>query len=71
MIYDFINSYWISVRNNVTADTTNTFKTQLSALGTLPTAEEVANSLLSIIDKSTREKEGGLFINVDGTELPW
>ena len=35
------------------------------------TPEEAANSLINLIDGSTRDKEGGEFINVDGTKIPW
>ncbi|KAH9478547.1 putative secondary metabolism biosynthetic enzyme [Psilocybe cubensis] len=37
----------------------------------LPPATEVAASLLKIIDNSTREENGGAFMNVDGGTLPW
>ncbi|KJA22257.1 hypothetical protein HYPSUDRAFT_41152 [Hypholoma sublateritium FD-334 SS-4] len=36
-----------------------------------PTVETVSVSLIKIIDESTREKDGGEFIHVDGTRLPW
>ena len=35
------------------------------------TPEEAANALINLIDGSTRDKDGGEFINVDGTRLPW
>ncbi|KJA22255.1 hypothetical protein HYPSUDRAFT_41149 [Hypholoma sublateritium FD-334 SS-4] len=35
------------------------------------TVETVSVSLIKIIDESTREKDGGEFIHVDGTRIPW
>lgn len=37
----------------------------------VPTGVQVAVLLLKIIDESTREKDGGEFLNIDGTKLPW
>ena len=37
----------------------------------LPSVDTVALSLIKIIDESTREKDGGEFLHVDGTHLPW
>lgn len=34
-------------------------------------SEDAAVSLIDIIDGSTREKDGGEFINVDGSRTPW
>lgn len=30
-----------------------------------------ASLLVNIIDNSTREKEGGEFVNIDGTRITW
>ncbi len=38
--------------------------------GGAPSVETVAVSLVRLIDGSTREKEGGQFVHVDGTRLP-
>ena len=35
------------------------------------TPEDAAKALVNLIDGSTRDKDGGEFINVDGTRLPW
>jgi len=35
------------------------------------TPEKCAALLISIIEESTREKDGGEFINVDGSKIPW
>lgn len=61
-----------SVRNNVSSDTSGIFKNMLAAMGpSVPTAEGVADLLLKVIDNSTRENEGGQFIDVDGKKLSW
>ena len=59
------------MRNNVSSDVTGTFEKILSAYPSLPTGDMVAELLLKVIDNSTREKEGGLFIDVDGKNLDW
>ncbi|KAJ3783066.1 hypothetical protein GGU10DRAFT_274275 [Lentinula aff. detonsa] len=33
--------------------------------------ERCATLLVNIIEESTREKDGGEFINIDGTKIPW
>lgn len=35
------------------------------------TPEAAANLLVDIIRASTREKEGGQFVNIEGTRHPW
>lgn len=35
------------------------------------TVEDASKAIVKIVDGSTREKEGGEFLNVDGTKLPW
>ena len=37
----------------------------------LPSVDTVALSLIKLIDESTREKDGGEFLYVDGTHLTW
>ncbi|KJA22326.1 hypothetical protein HYPSUDRAFT_164726 [Hypholoma sublateritium FD-334 SS-4] len=59
------------LRNNVVADTTGLLKKMLETIPTLPTAETASALLIKLIDGSTREKEGGQFVHVDGTRLPW
>ncbi|KJA22327.1 hypothetical protein HYPSUDRAFT_186492 [Hypholoma sublateritium FD-334 SS-4] len=59
------------LRNNVSSDTSGTFENMLSVYPILPSGEMVAESLLKVIDNSTRAKEGGEFIDVDGTKLAW
>lgn len=39
--------------------------------GEFPTADKAAVLLLNIIDDSTREKDGGQFINIDGSRPAW
>jgi hypothetical protein len=34
-------------------------------------SDEAAHKLTEIIVNSTREKEGGQFMHIDGTTLPW
>lgn len=55
----------------MSSDTSGTFKNLLLVYPSLPTGDMVADSLLKVIDNSMREKEGGEFINVDGTKLAW
>lgn len=33
--------------------------------------KEAAVQLIKIIDEATRDKDGGEFINIDGTKMPW
>lgn len=62
----------IPVQRNIGADTTGMLKKMLdSAVPNLPTAQTVAALLIKLIDESTRENEGGHFVHVDGTQLPW
>lgn len=37
----------------------------------LMTTEQSARGILDIVENSTREKDGGTFINVDGTRWDW
>lgn len=63
---------YISVRNTLSSDTSGIFKNMLEGMGrNLPTTEEAADLLLKVIDNSTRENEGGEFIDVDGKKLSW
>ena len=34
-------------------------------------AEECATALIKLIQGATREKDGGEFLNFDGTKIPW
>ena len=52
------------------SDTTGVFAALLEKV-TLQTPEEAAKALLKLIDESTRNKDGGEFINVDGTKIQW
>ncbi|KJA22263.1 hypothetical protein HYPSUDRAFT_215866 [Hypholoma sublateritium FD-334 SS-4] len=36
-----------------------------------PTAEIVSVALVKLIDESTRDKDGGQFVHIDGTQLSW
>lgn len=51
-------------------DESGTFKVLLEQFPA-QTAEEAAKLLVDLIDKATRETNGGEFINVDGTKVPW
>ncbi len=53
------------------ADTTGLLNKVVETLPTLPTVEAAYALLVKLIDESTREKEGGQFVNIDGTRLPW
>ena len=50
-------------------DTTGTFKSLVEQFGM--SVEEASGKLVEIIDGSTREKEGGQFVNVDGGRIDW
>ena len=52
------------------SDTTGVFAALLEKV-TLQTPDEAATALLKLIDRSTRDKDGGVFINVDGTKIQW
>lgn len=63
--------FWI-VDFTIVADKSGQYQDLIKERGYgLPPATEVAASLLKIIDKSTRENNGGEFMNVDGGKLPW
>ncbi|KJA22316.1 hypothetical protein HYPSUDRAFT_41181 [Hypholoma sublateritium FD-334 SS-4] len=59
------------LRDTVAADTSGLMKKMVDGLPNLPTVETVSVSLISLIDGSTREKDGGQFIHVDGTRVSW
>ena len=59
------------VRHNVVADTTGMLQKMMETTPALPTVEGASVLLVKLIDESTREKEGGQFVHVDGTRLPW
>jgi hypothetical protein len=50
-------------------DTTGTFKKLVEQFGM--SVEEASEKLVDIIDSSTREKEGGQFVNFDGGRIAW
>ncbi|PPQ89240.1 LOW QUALITY PROTEIN: hypothetical protein CVT25_001319 [Psilocybe cyanescens] len=52
-------------------DATGVVADLVKEYGTFPTADQAAILLLKIIDESTREKDGGEFINIDGSRPPW
>ncbi|PBK79956.1 NAD(P)-binding protein [Armillaria gallica] len=56
-------------RANRVMDTTGTLAPIQDALAI--SAEKAATLLLGIVENSTREKDGGEFINVDGQKLTW
>jgi len=56
-------------RSHREQDNTNTLA-PIQQVMTLP-PEKAAAMLLGIIDSSTREKEGGEFLNIDGSKIPW
>lgn len=62
---------YTAVRETIAMDTSGNLRRMVEARGDLPTVETVSVSLIKIIDESTREKEGGQFVHVDGTRLPW
>lgn len=51
-------------------DTTGVISDMTAQYSDFPTAEKAAVLLLDIIDGSTREKDGGQFVNVDGRRVP-
>ncbi|TFK37008.1 hypothetical protein BDQ12DRAFT_724461 [Crucibulum laeve] len=55
--------------SNRTMDKTGTLAPIQDAMQISP--EEAARALINIIEGSTREKDGGEFINVDGSKIPW
>ncbi|KJA22291.1 hypothetical protein HYPSUDRAFT_41169 [Hypholoma sublateritium FD-334 SS-4] len=59
------------LRGNVAADTTGYLEKLYGENTSVPTVEAVSSSLINIIDKSTRDNDGGRFIHVDGTQIPW
>ena len=59
----------ISVNHNLSLDESGTYEKLATPIAR--TVEQASTLLLSIIDKSTREKDGGEFLNVDGSKLPW
>ncbi|KAH9484734.1 Norsolorinic acid ketoreductase [Psilocybe cubensis] len=52
-------------------DASGALQAVIQTYGEFPTADKVAVLLLNIIDESTREKDGGQFINVDGSRASW
>ncbi len=58
-----------AARANRAMDTTGTLAPIQDALAI--SAEKAATLLLGIVENSTREKDGGEFINVDGQKLTW
>ncbi|KAK0190216.1 NAD(P)-binding protein [Armillaria mellea] len=62
---------WImnTARSNRVMDKTGTLAPIQDALAI--SAEKAATLLLGIVENSTREKDGGEFINVDGQKLTW
>lgn len=58
------------MKETVAKDASGTFKVLLETFTPL-TPQQSAIPLIKIIDEATREKDGGEFINVDGTKLPW
>ena len=64
--------YAIPVRTHVIEDKTGELQKWInSEISQLPTVETVSVSLINLIDDSTREKDGGQFLNVDGTRIAW
>ena len=61
---------YVPAKEAIASDTTGIFAALLEKMSLL-TPEAAARALLSLIDGSTRDKDGGEFINVDGTRLPW
>lgn len=65
------HTVYIPVRRNVASDKTGLLKKKVEANPNLPTGEAVSVSLINLIDESTREKDGGQFVHVDGMHLAW
>ena len=64
--------YAIPVRTHVIEDKTSELQKWInSEISKVPTVETVSVSLIKLIDDSTREKDGGQFLNVDGTRIAW
>ncbi|KJA15534.1 hypothetical protein HYPSUDRAFT_219976 [Hypholoma sublateritium FD-334 SS-4] len=55
----------------VDTDTTGTLKKMLALFPSIPTVETASVALVKIIDESSREKEGGEFVEFDGTRILW
>ena len=55
----------------VAADPSGMMKEMVDQHPTLPTVGTVSVSLIDIVDGSTREKDGGQFVHVDGTRIQW
>ena len=64
--------YAIPVRTHVIEGKTGELQKWInSEISKVPTVETVSVSLIKLIDDSTREKDGGQFLNVDGTRIAW
>ena len=61
---------YFPAKEAIASDTTGIFAELLEKMSLL-TPEAAAKALLSLIDGSTRDKDGGEFINVDGAKIPW
>lgn len=57
------------VQNNFVQDPTGIFEKVVD--GNMILVEEAAPILVKLIDQSTREKEGGQFVHIDGTRIEW
>lgn len=56
----------------IDADPTGKFGTFLvETHGGIPSVDEASVKLLQLVDESTRAKEGGEFVHIDGTRLAW
>ena len=58
-------------RNLIPTDTIGFFRKWAETNPDVASVDTVAGPLLNIIDESTREKEGGQFVHIDGSRLPW
>jgi hypothetical protein len=66
-----VRAYWCvpAVKQNIVKD-------KSGALAALQHEKEIpvdvsASAVIDIIDKSTKAKESGQFMSIDGTKIPW
>ncbi len=61
---------WVTAQAAMANDTIGAFGAVLENV-TLQTPDEAAKALVDLIDGATRKEEGGEFVDVDGSRIPW
>ncbi|KJA17378.1 hypothetical protein HYPSUDRAFT_146577 [Hypholoma sublateritium FD-334 SS-4] len=61
---------WVIAQAAMANDTIGAFGAVLENF-TVQTPDEAAKALVDLIDAATRKKEGGEFVDVDGSRIPW